>query len=159
MEREELMVGYGKSSKPPGSSTHIEYSKRELANDLVQLMSHFKFEKFNILAHDRGARVAHRLALDHPGSVEKVVLLDIAPTLWMYEQTDMAFVRSLISTILSNPVIIFLFLFGSSRFIRDGMIDEASSTHPPISHQPHHLSLTRPRQLTTRQQVTGTGSS
>jgi pimeloyl-ACP methyl ester carboxylesterase len=57
-------------------------------------MSHFKFEKFNILAHDRGARVAHRLALDHPGSVEKVVLLDIAPTLWMYEQTDMAFVRT-----------------------------------------------------------------
>ena len=57
-------------------------------------MAHFKFEKFNILAHDRGARVAHRLALDHPGSVEKVVLLDIAPTLWMYEQTDMAFVRS-----------------------------------------------------------------
>jgi len=56
-------------------------------------MSHFKFEKFSILAHDRGARVAHRLALDRPGSVEKVVLLDIAPTLWMYEQTDMAFVR------------------------------------------------------------------
>jgi len=92
--REELMKGYGRSSKPPGSSTHIEYSKRELANDLVQLMSHFEFEKFNILAHDRGARVAHRLALDHPKSVEKVVLLDIAPTLWMYEQTDMAFVCS-----------------------------------------------------------------
>jgi len=89
------MEGYGRSSKPPGSSTHIEYSKRELANDLVQLMSHFKFEKFNILAHDRGARVAHRLALDHPSSVQKVVLLDIAPTLWMYEQTDMAFVRPL----------------------------------------------------------------
>jgi len=56
-------------------------------------MSRFGFDNFNILAHDRGARVAHRLALDHPGSVEKVVLLDIAPTLWMYEQTDMAFVR------------------------------------------------------------------
>jgi len=56
-------------------------------------MSRFGFDKFNILAHDRGARVAHRLALDHPRTVEKVVLLDIAPTLWMYEQTDMAFVR------------------------------------------------------------------
>ena len=91
--RLELIKGYGRSSKPPGSSTHIEYSKRELANDLVQLMSNFEFDKFHILAHDRGARVAHRLALDHPGRVEKVVLLDIAPTLWMYEQTDMAFVR------------------------------------------------------------------
>lgn len=64
-------------------------------------MSHFGFEDFNILAHDRGARVAHRLALDHPESVEKVVLLDIAPTLWMYEQTDMAFVR--FSNIFSRP--------------------------------------------------------
>jgi haloacetate dehalogenase len=87
-----LIVGYGKSSKPPGSSTHIEYSKRELANDLVLLMAHFGFQKFNILAHDRGARVAHRLALDHGDRVGKVVLLDIAPTLWMYEHTDMAFV-------------------------------------------------------------------
>jgi haloacetate dehalogenase len=92
----ELKIGYGRSSKPPGSSTHIEYSKRELANDLVQLMSHFNFEKFNILAHDRGARVAHRLCLDHPKSVEKVVLLDIAPTLWMYERTDVAFVSLLL---------------------------------------------------------------
>jgi pimeloyl-ACP methyl ester carboxylesterase len=144
------MVGYGKSSKPPGSSTHIEYSKRELANDLVQLMSHFKFEKFNILAHDRGARVAHRLALDHPGSVEKVVLLDIAPTLWMYEQTDMAFVSSCVI----SPLLVI-----SSHFMSPRTVDESSSRHLPIAHHPHHLSLTRPRQLTTRQQVTGTGSS
>lgn len=89
------MAGYGQSSKPPGSSTHIEYSKREMANDLVQVMSHFGFEKFNILAHDRGARVAHRLALDHADRVGKVVLLDIAPTLWMYEHTAMAFVSLL----------------------------------------------------------------
>lgn len=58
-------------------------------------MAHFKFDRFNILAHDRGARVAHRLALDHRDHVGKVVLLDIAPTLWMYEHTDMAFVCSL----------------------------------------------------------------
>jgi len=66
-------------------------------------MSHFKFEKFNILAHDRGARVAHRLALDHPENVEKVVLLDIAPTLWMYEHTDMAFVSSIPACLHSPP--------------------------------------------------------
>jgi hypothetical protein len=118
--REELIEGYGRSSKPPGSTTHIEYSKRELANDLVQLMSHFKFEKFNILAHDRGARVAHRLALDHPGSVEKVVLLDIAPTLWMYEQTDMAFVSTPHPT-LSLSILLSYPLSCVGRHISNGM--------------------------------------
>jgi haloacetate dehalogenase len=89
------MAGYGKSSKPPASSTrnHEEYSKRELANDLVRVMTQLNFEKFSMLAHDRGARVAHRLLLDHGDKVGKCVLLDIAPTLWMYEGTDMAFVR------------------------------------------------------------------
>jgi pimeloyl-ACP methyl ester carboxylesterase len=122
-------------------------------------MSQFEFEKFNILAHDRGARVAHRLALDHPGSVEKVVLLDIAPTLWMYEQTDMAFVRSFLRFYLFNPGITSPLLVISSHFMSPRAIDETSSRHLPIAHHPHHLSLTRPRQLTTRQQVTGTGSS
>jgi haloacetate dehalogenase len=51
-------------------------------------------ERFSILAHDRGARVAHRLAIDHPDRVDKLVLLDIAPTLYMYEHTDMRFVSS-----------------------------------------------------------------
>lgn len=63
-----------------------------MANDLIALMAHLSFENFSILAHDRGARVAHRLALDYKEKVEKMVLLDIAPTLWMYENTDMAFV-------------------------------------------------------------------
>jgi len=63
-----------------------------MANDLIGLMSSLSLQTFSILAHDRGARVAHRLALDHPGKVEKMVLLDIAPTLHMYEKTDMAFV-------------------------------------------------------------------
>lgn len=63
-----------------------------MAKDMVNLMSGLGFEKFDILAHDRGARVAHRLALDHGERVGKMVLLDIAPTLWMYENTNMAFV-------------------------------------------------------------------
>jgi haloacetate dehalogenase len=130
------MVGYGKSSKPPGSQTHIEYSKRELANDLVQLMSHFKFEKFNILAHDRGARVAHRLALDHPQSVEKVVLLDIAPTLWMYEQTDMAFVRSSLRFYLSQSRYQIPLLVIPSHFMSPRTIDETSCRYLPIANHP-----------------------
>ena len=58
------------------------------------LMRHFGFDRFDLLAHDRGARVAHRLAADHPESVGRLALLDIAPTLAMYEQTDDAFARA-----------------------------------------------------------------
>lgn len=104
---ETLMAGYGSSSKPPGSESHVEYSKREMAEDAVQVMyaaassfrsckltrrKHFGFDTFPIVAHDRGARVAHRLALDNPGRVSKLMVLDILPTLWMYEHTDQMFV-------------------------------------------------------------------
>ncbi len=83
--------GYGDSSRPESDAQHVVYSKREMANDAVAVMQHFGFSKFNILAHDRGARVAHRLAADHPFIVQRMMLLDIAPTLAMYEQTSRAF--------------------------------------------------------------------
>jgi haloacetate dehalogenase len=86
--------GYGASSAPPGSADHSNYSKREMALDMVNAMRELGFERFSVLAHDRGARVAHRLALDHPAVVTRAVLLDIAPTLAMYEQTDEAFARA-----------------------------------------------------------------
>ncbi|WRT66760.1 uncharacterized protein IL334_003723 [Kwoniella shivajii] len=85
--------GYGQSSKPPGSKSHEEYSKREMASDQVQVMQHFGYDEFYIIAHDRGARVAHRLALDNPSKVKGMMLLDIAPTLYMYDNTDMAFAK------------------------------------------------------------------
>jgi haloacetate dehalogenase len=86
--------GYGDSSKPPADEQHLNYSKREMARDGVELMHALGFETFSLLAHDRGARVAHRLALDHPRAVQRMVLLDIAPTLSMYAQTDEAFARA-----------------------------------------------------------------
>ncbi|CRM88619.1 Haloacetate dehalogenase H-1 [Pseudomonas sp. 22 E 5] len=86
--------GYGDSSKPPANDHHTNYSKREMARDGVELMKALGFEQFSVLAHDRGARVAHRLALDHPTAVQRMVLLDIAPTLAMYAQTDEAFARA-----------------------------------------------------------------
>ena len=85
--------GYGDSSKPKGDSDHQNYSKRVMAQDMVHVMDVLGYEKFAVLAHDRGARVAHRLALDHPNRVTKMVLLDIAPTLAMYEQTSDMFAR------------------------------------------------------------------
>ena len=83
--------GYGDSSRPAGLPDHANYSKRTMARDQVRLMQALGFERFDILAHDRGARVAHRLAVDHPQRVGRMVLLDIAPTLAMYEQTSREF--------------------------------------------------------------------
>jgi len=83
--------GYGASGKPASDETHLPYSKRTMAADQVAVMRHFGFERFLVCAHDRGARVAHRMALDHPDAVERLMLLDIAPTLAMYEGTTRAF--------------------------------------------------------------------
>ncbi|PWG65367.1 alpha/beta fold hydrolase [Sediminicurvatus halobius] len=83
--------GYGDSGKPPGEPDHGNYSKRVMAADQVGLMRELGFERFAICAHDRGGRVAHRLAMDHPRRVTRLMLLDIAPTLAMYEQTDRVF--------------------------------------------------------------------
>lgn len=86
--------GYGDSSKPEGGDNHIAYSKREMARDQMELMHALGFEHFDIIAHDRGARVSHRLAMDHPAAVRRLILLDIAPTLAMYSQTDETFARA-----------------------------------------------------------------
>ncbi|NGZ87670.1 alpha/beta fold hydrolase [Duganella aceris] len=83
--------GYGDSGKPPGLPDHSNYSKRVMAEDQLRLMRRFGHDRFLVLAHDRGARVAYRMALDHPQAVERLVTLDIAPTLAMYEQTSQAF--------------------------------------------------------------------
>ncbi|MFC3123189.1 alpha/beta fold hydrolase [Agaribacter flavus] len=86
--------GYGDSDKPLGDKNGTSYTKREMAKDQCQLMAALGFSSFHILAHDRGARVAHRLAMDFPESVNKLILLDIAPTLAMYRQTNEQFARA-----------------------------------------------------------------
>ena len=83
--------GYGGSSKPPTTADHEPYSKRAMARDQLAVMRHFGFERFSIVGHDRGGRVAYRLALDHPEKVERLAVLDILPTLEHYRRTDMAF--------------------------------------------------------------------
>lgn len=86
--------GYGDSARVPSDAAHQAYSKRAMALDAVAVMQHHGFARFQVLAHDRGARVAHRLAADHPGVVERLMLLDIAPTLAMYDNTSDAFARA-----------------------------------------------------------------
>ena len=83
--------GYGDSARPASDAEHRTYSKRAMALDAMAAMQHHGFKRFGVLAHDRGARVAHRLALDHPAAVDRLLLLDIAPTLAMYQNTSQAF--------------------------------------------------------------------
>lgn len=83
--------GYGASERPPATADHSSYSKREMARDCVALMAHLGHERFAVVGHDRGARVTARLAADHPDRVTRAMLLDIAPTLDMYEATSRAF--------------------------------------------------------------------
>jgi haloacetate dehalogenase len=83
--------GYGDSSKPEGGERHVNYSKRAMAGDLVELMRALGHDRFAVVGHDRGGRVAHRMALDHPEAVSRVALFDIAPTATMYARTDKEF--------------------------------------------------------------------
>lgn len=83
--------GYGDSSKPPGASDHANYSKRAMAQDMVAVMTALGHRRFHVAGHDRGARVAHRMALDHPTAVERLCVMDIAPTLHMFDHTNQAF--------------------------------------------------------------------
>ena len=86
--------GYGDSSKPRGLPDHSNYSKRSMALDQVEVMQHLGHDRFAVVGHDRGGRVAHRLALDHPERVTRLAVLDIVPTLTMYRRTTEAFARA-----------------------------------------------------------------
>ena len=80
--------GYGDSDKPVGLADHSNYSKRTMANDMVRLMQILGHDHFNVAGHDRGARVTHRLCLDHPHLIDKAAVLDIVPTHQIYSTAD-----------------------------------------------------------------------
>jgi haloacetate dehalogenase len=80
--------GYGDSAKPAGGQDHLEYSKRTMAMDQVEVMRALGFERFAVVGHDRGARVALRMALDHADRVSRLALLDIVPTRTIYATID-----------------------------------------------------------------------
>ncbi|WP_439858686.1 alpha/beta fold hydrolase [Pseudomonas sp. MBLB4136] len=83
--------GYGDSGKPPSAADHSPYAKRAMALDMVEIMEQLGHRDFFVAGHDRGARVAHRLALDHPQRVRKLCVMDIVPTLHMFATTDQHF--------------------------------------------------------------------
>jgi haloacetate dehalogenase len=86
--------GYGDSALLPGTPDHAQASKRAMAADIVGLLGQLGHDRFFLCGHDRGARVAHRLALDHPQAVQRLCLIDIAPTLDMYAATNFDFARA-----------------------------------------------------------------
>ena len=83
--------GYGASSKPAGDEQHKLYAKSTMAQDCMDVMTKLGFHQYYVCAHDRGARVAHKLCVDYPAAVLKAIILDICPTLAMYTKTDQAF--------------------------------------------------------------------
>ena len=83
--------GYGKSFKPLLTIDHKPYSKVNMGKDIVNFMANLGFDRFNIIAHDRGARIAHRMALDYSKKIIKIILLDIIPTIEHFERTNMEF--------------------------------------------------------------------
>jgi len=84
------LPGYGDSSKPPTVPGHATYAKRAMAGVLVEMMDALGLASFTVVGHDRGARCAYRMALDHPGRVRRLVVLDVIPTAEVYRRTDMA---------------------------------------------------------------------
>jgi haloacetate dehalogenase len=86
--------GYGDSSKPADGDNHANYSKRAMALDQVEVMKSFGFDTFAVVGHDRGGRVGHRMALDHPDKVTKLAVLDIIPTHYLYTHVDIRFIQA-----------------------------------------------------------------
>ena len=82
--------GYGDSAKPPSLADAANQSKRAMAQDMAELMTALGHRRFHVAGHDRGARVAHRLCLDHEARVASACIMDIAPTLTTFELTDQA---------------------------------------------------------------------
>ena len=83
--------GYGDSSMPPSSPDHYTYSKRAMAQDMIEMMASLGYSEFSVAGHDRGARVTHRMALDYPQKIKKACVMDIAPTHYMFKNTDQHF--------------------------------------------------------------------
>ncbi len=86
--------GYGDSSHEAADAEHAHYSKRAMAQEVIDMLDHLGVQDFYLCGHDRGGRVAHRLAVDHPGRVKKLCVIDIAPTFDMYDATDFSFAQA-----------------------------------------------------------------
>lgn len=85
------MRGYGRSGCPPSTPDHEPYAKRAMARDMIDVMEHLKFPQFSVAGHDRGGRVAYRMALDYPEHVDQLAVLDVLPTGTVWDRADAKF--------------------------------------------------------------------
>lgn len=139
--------GYGDSDRPAPGEGSAAYAKREMARDAVALMQSLGHERFAVLAHDRGARVAHRLALDHPQAVTRLMLLDIAPTLAMYEGTTEAFARAYwhwFFLVQPAPLPERLIEADTAAYLRDGMGRRGAGLFAPEAWAEYERCMARP---------------
>jgi haloacetate dehalogenase len=139
--------GYGDSDRPPAGEHSAAYAKREMAQDAVALMQSLGHPRFDVLAHDRGARVAHRLALDHPAAARRLMLLDIAPTLAMYEGTTEAFARAYwhwFFLIQPAPLPERLIEADPAAYLRDGMGRRGAGLFAPQAWAEYERCMARP---------------
>src|SRR5918999_6300202 len=83
--------GYGLSGYPPSTADHAPYSKRAMAQEMVTVMEQLGFSRFSVAGHDRGGRVAYRMALDHPDRVDRLAVLDVLPTETVWDRADARF--------------------------------------------------------------------
>ncbi len=83
--------GYGRSGCPVSTPDHAPYSKRVMADDMVHVMEQLGFPRFSVAGHDRGGRVAYRMALDHPGRIDRLAVLDIVPTAMAWDRANADF--------------------------------------------------------------------
>lgn len=131
--------GYGRSDKPPSAPDHVPHSKREMAKDQIAIMQAFGHDRFFVAGHDRGGRVAYRLALDHSHAVDRLAVLDILPTYEHFRRADMAFAMAYYHwfflaqpfdrperAILADPDYWFLFRYGGKRpdYFSDAALDD-----------------------------------
>lgn len=134
--------GYGDSSKPPGGPDHAAYSKRAMAQDQVEVMEALGYRRFFVAGHDRGGRVAHRMALDHPDRVLSAAVLDIVPTHRLFADTHRAFATAyyhwffliqpydLPETLIANSVEYYLTrVFARWSHSADGITPEAAAEY------------------------------
>ena len=85
---------YGRSGTPASTDDHFPYSKRAMAQELVEVMDKLGFSSFMLIGHDRGGRVSYRMALDHPKNVERLAVFDVIPILEAWNRSDVRFART-----------------------------------------------------------------
>jgi haloacetate dehalogenase len=135
------LPGYGRSGTPESTDDHFPYSKRAMANGLVEVMGQLGFATFTLIGHDRGGRVSYRLALDHPNVVERLAVFDVIPILEGWSRSDARFAQTYWpwillaqknplpeSYLLGAPEAVFHNPFGQGSFGQE-ILDEYVSTY------------------------------